>query len=380
MKPSPSSRRHPLFAHPSSVAVSLALLAAVLAGFPTAAKAHPASVQTFDRITYTEPQGFEPAPMGASNHVSFRRVDPASWILFSIYAGRVRSRHLGAEFKFDWNDLNNASGIAAPASVARKVAQGIDAREGGVYVPNVGYVDLVEVDVGDRVVAIIIECGSEDQFRSYQRIIGPFLDNLVVQSGPKYEPDATGAGAPPVSPPGANPTPATTREVDYVNDGFVWKGADGLEHVPALTTVASGSGFPATIPGVWQDDRQQFTLELAEDGTYASVWGAGNSSGTLLIRESGRWKADGTKLALSPQSASRYTRNYRDYHGGETAAVDCGGPRIYEVTTLVLEYRWNNALSRTDGIEIKGPPAPWYYTGGGNFSIVLRRTGDRRAK
>ena len=100
----------------------------------------------------------------------------------------------------------------------------------------------------------------------------------------------------------------------------------------------------------------------------------------MQIRESGHWRADATKLVLSPQSASRYTRNYRDYHGGETALVACGGPRTYDVTTLVLEYSWNNVTSRTDGIELTGPPAPWYYTGGGNFLIVLRRTGDRRAK
>ena len=380
MKTPHSDGRELRHKHAWNIAVSLALLTVTGTAFPTTALADAASVKTFDRITYTEPRGFEPAPMGASNHVSFRRVDATSWILFSVYGSRASSRHLAAEFKFDWNDLNAASGIAAPASIARKVGSEIEAREGGAFVPNVGYVDLVEVDVGGRVAPIIIECGSEDQFRSYQRIIDRLLDSLVVNPAPANEPVASRATASPVTTPAASPSPATTHEVEYVNDGFVWTGADGLEHVPALTTVASGAGFPASIPGIWQDDHRQFTLELAEDGTYASASGAGNSSGTLLVRESGHWRADGTRLVLNPQSASRYSRNYRDYHGGETVAVDCGGPRTYEVITLVLEYSRNNASFRTDGIELKGPPAPWYYTGSGNFSIVLRRTGEPRGK
>ena len=352
------------------MAVVLALMAGACAAFPTTAQAGPASVKTFDRITYTEPRGFEPAPMGASNHVSFRRVDRSSWILFSIYGSRAASRHLGAEFAFDWNDLNAASGIAAPASTPRKVGQEIDAREGGVFVPSVGYVDLVDVDVGGRVVAILIECGSEDQFRSYERIIGPFLDSLVVNQAPENQPVAHHPTAP----------SATTREVDYVNDGFVWTGADGLEHVPALTTVASGAGFPASIPGIWQDDRQQFTLELAADGTYASAYAAAAASGSVRTREAGRWKADGTRLVLSPESATLSSRSSSYDHHAETVNQECGGPRVYEVTTLVLEFSRNEGTFRTDGIELKGPPAPWYYSPSGNFSIALRRTGEPRAK
>jgi len=357
------------------VAVRLALMAGLGAAFATQSFGGPAAMKSFDRMTYVEPRGFEPAPLGSSNHVSFRRVDSASWILFSIYGSRPSSRGPAAEFRFDWNDLNAQSGVAAPASFARKVGLKIDAREGGAYVPNVGYVDLVDVDVGGRVVAIIIECGSEEQFRSYQQIIGPFLDSLAVAPAPGRGP---GPDSPPAGLPPGDASPETTSEVDYVEDGFVWKGADGLDHVPALTTIASGAGFPAAIPGVWQDDHQQYTLKLAADGSYASAFGAGNSSGTLRIREAGWWRADGTRLVLTPKSASRYTRNYRDYHGGETAPVECGGPRTYAVTTLVLDYTQRNVTARTDGLQLEGPVAPWYYSGSGNFSIVLRRTNGNR--
>jgi hypothetical protein len=324
-----------------------------------------ATVKTFDRVTYTYPAGFEPAPMGASDHVSFRRVDPSSWILFSIYKGRVVSRDFAGEFAFDWNDINTASGLAAPSFTARKVGSDVDAGEGGVFVPSVGYVDLVDVKAGGYVFPIIIECGSADQFRSYQPVIEALLASLEVKRGPKREPGTT---------------PATTRSVDYVNDGFVWTGADGLQHVPALTTVANGAGFPASIPGIWQNDRNEFTLELAADGTYASAYAGGTSSGSFRIREAGRWMADGTKLTLTPESAGRFSRNFSNHHGGEEDKVDAGGPRIYQVTTLVLEYPRNEMLYRIDGIELNGPPAPWYYSPDGIFSIDLRRAGARLAK
>jgi hypothetical protein len=143
--------------------------------------------------------------------------------------------------------------------------------------------------------------------------------------------------------------------------------------------VGAGAGFPASIPGIWQDDRQQFTLELAGDGTYASAYGGGSASGSFQVHESGRWKAEGTKLRLTPESARQFSRSRYDTHG-ETVKVEFGGPRVYDVTALVLEYSRDNQAYRVDGIELKGPPAPWFYTPSGNFSIVLRRTGERRAK
>jgi hypothetical protein len=90
--------------------------------------------------------------------------------------------------------------------------------------------------------------------------------------------------------------------------------------------------------------------------------------------------ADGTKFILTPESAGRFTRNFSNHHGGEEDKIDAGGPRVHQVTTLVLEYRRNDLSYRIDGIELHGPPVPWYYSPSGNFAIVLRRTGERRAK
>lgn len=333
--------------------------------FAATAPSGGASVKTFGRVTYNYPAGFEPAPMGASDHVSFRRVDATSWILFSIYQGRVVSHDFAGEFEFDWNDINAASGVGPPSFTARKVGLNIDACEGGVFVPSVGYVDLVDVEAGGYVFPIIIECGSVEQFQTYQPVIEALLASLEVKRGPKREPGTT---------------PATTRTVDYINDGFVWTGADGLQYVPALTTVASGAGFPASIPAIWQNDRNEFTLELAADGTYASAYAGGTSSGSFRIREAGHWLAVGTRLTLTPESASRDARNFSNHHGGEKDKVDAGGPRSYGVTTLVLEYSRNQVSYRTDGIELNGPPAPWYYSPDGILSIVLRRAGERLVK
>jgi hypothetical protein len=93
------------------------------------------------------------------------------------------------------------------------------------------------------------------------------------------------------------------------------------------------------------------------------------------------WKlAVGTRLTLTPESASRNARNFSKHHGGEKDTVDTGGPRSCGVMTLVLEYSRNQVSCRVDGIERSGPTAPWYYSPDGLLSIVLRRAGERLAK
>ena len=62
---------------------------------------------TFDITSWTMPTGFEILAVGR-DHINFRRVDPASWLLFGIYAGRASSGELGTEFTRDWNELNQA--------------------------------------------------------------------------------------------------------------------------------------------------------------------------------------------------------------------------------------------------------------------------------
>ena len=139
------------------------------------------------------------------------------------------------------------------------------------------------------------------------------------------------------------------------------------------------SGRPNCCSRRWQNDREQFTLELAHDGTYASAYAESAASGSVRKRETGHWTADGTKLTLRPESAGLSSIGRYNLHR-DTGKEDIGRPRTYAVAALVLEYTRNNLVYRVDGIELKGPRPPWYYTPSGNFAIVLRRTRQPSAK
>jgi hypothetical protein len=206
--------------------------------------------KTFDLVTYHYPDGFERAPMPGVDHVSFRRVDPRSWILISIYQSRVTSRDHSAEFAYDWNDINTASGIAAPASAPRKVGAQSHAREGGAFVPSVGYVDLVDIHAGGRVIPIIVECGSVDQFRSYEAIIETFLGGLIVNQTPT---SVTAEGPAPL---------VSTNRTSVNRDDLVGKWNIGSSKNVTYALLEGGEYFGATSH-FFADE-----YTLAADGTY----------------------------------------------------------------------------------------------------------------
>ena len=175
--------------------ILVASLAATLCTAPALAQDTTAA---FDITSWTMPTGFE-ILAGGRDHFNFRRVDPASWLLFGIYAGRASSGELRTEFTRDWSELNRASKAPAPGSVARRVGADIDAREGGVFIPTEGYVDLIDVDAGGKVVTIVIMTGSVEGMTTYRPTIDSLLASLVVKRSEKTAPSvASATPAPPL--------------------------------------------------------------------------------------------------------------------------------------------------------------------------------------
>lgn len=152
------------------------------------------TTKTFDAVTFTVPAGFEFTE--SSDHVNFRRIDAANWLMFGIYKGRAATGNLSAEFAADWNDLLHASGVAAPKPVVRKVGSGIDARQGGALT-SVGYQQLIDVDAGGSVVSIMIQSGNAEGFTTYRKTIAEVLASLVVKRTPQ---SASAANATPAAP------------------------------------------------------------------------------------------------------------------------------------------------------------------------------------
>jgi hypothetical protein len=193
---------------------------------------------TFDITSWTMPTGFVTLP-GGSDHFVFRRVDPANWLLFEVYAGRRSSDELQTAFTRDWNDVNRESKANAPGSVARKVGADIDAREGGVFIPKEGYVHLIDVDAGGKVVTIVIMTGNVKGMTTYRPTIDSLLASVVVKRGESTSPAvASGMPEPPAAP------------------------------VSSKTQVAA-----ADLVGVWDNGSSTgVTYEQLAGGKYAGAW------------------------------------------------------------------------------------------------------------
>jgi hypothetical protein len=161
------------------------------------AAATPAKMATFDITTYTIPEGFE-VLAGSTNHANFRRVDPGNWVLFGVYGSKASSGDLAKEFAADWSDLSGAPTVAAPAPRKRNVGAGLAAVEGGADCPGIGYVHLVDIDAGAKVVSIIVLSGSaEGLLKTYRKTIDAFLSSVAVKGATRGAPVA--GATPPVS-------------------------------------------------------------------------------------------------------------------------------------------------------------------------------------
>jgi hypothetical protein len=212
--------------------ILVASLAAALCTAPARAQD---TTATFDITSWTMPTGFE-ILAGGRDHFTFRRVDPANWLLFEFYTGRASSDELQTEFTRDWNDVNRESKATAPGSVARSVGVDIGAREGGVFIPTQGYVDLIEVDAGGKVVTIIIMTGSVKGMTTYRPTIDSLLASLVVKRSESTTPAV--ASATPEPPP------------------------------PSKTQITA-----ADLVGVWDNGSATgVTYEQLAGGKYAGAW------------------------------------------------------------------------------------------------------------
>ena len=152
------------------------------------------ATKSFDATTFTVPAGFE--YWENPDHVNFRRIDPANWLLFAVYQSRPANAAPAAEFKADWNDLLRASGVAAPAAVMRRVGAGVDAQTGSAMTPE-GYVQLIDINAGGRIISIMVESGNAEGLTTYRATIERFLASIVIKQG---SPAAQSTSAPTPAP------------------------------------------------------------------------------------------------------------------------------------------------------------------------------------
>jgi hypothetical protein len=257
-----------------------ASLAAALCTAPARAQDTTAA---FDITSWTMPTGFE-ILAGGRDHFNFRRVHPASWLLFGIYAGRESSGELRAEFTRDWNELNRASKATAPGSVARRVGADIDAREGGVFVPTQGYVHLIDVDAGGKVVAILIMTGDEKGMTTYRPTIDSLLASLVVNPSERTAPFVASATP---APPLPSKTRITTADLVGVWDNGSATGVT-YEQLAGGKYAGAWTHFYATEytlkPNGRYDARFWATRPLS-NWTFGGQWGL--EEGLFVLRASG---------------------------------------------------------------------------------------------
>jgi hypothetical protein len=255
----------------------LAVAIAAVAIIAPATQAAPAA-RTFDRVTYTAPDGFT-VDASAADHVLIQRVGAKSYCLIGIYNSSDASDDLDASFAAEWKDIVDRSvdPVDVPASQHATVA-GAPAAIGAAMTTTGGkpvLAMLTTIDAGARVVSILVLTPNEKDLAVYTPSITSLLNSLSVK---RVE-----AASPPASPDAASITvlggklsvtlaPRGMKLADLAGD---WKNDDGslTSYVSATTGAYAGFDSISTVTE-WSIDAKKGTVNTNFHGVTAGNGGA----------------------------------------------------------------------------------------------------------
>jgi hypothetical protein len=238
-----------------------AVLLAALVALPAAAA--PPARQTFDRVTYTPPEGWK-VDLSNPALAAISRATPKSYCLVAIYASTRASGDLAASCAAEWTAvaLRSIDPVAAPKPQEATIGNG-RALVGGAPATIKGAPTaaiLMVLDAGASVVSILILTSSTAAFEAYSGEVTAMLGSITVRR------DET--GAPPAAPatpaPGAGDTvklvvPPPTRQLTIADLVGEWRHEDRISttYVDRTTGAYAGSdnlamrtGWTITAKGV----------------------------------------------------------------------------------------------------------------------------------
>jgi hypothetical protein len=244
------------------------------------------ATKSFDATAFTVPPGFE--YWENPDHVNFRRIDPTNWLLFGVYQSRPAAGAAATEFAADWNDLLRASGVAAPMATPRRVGADCDALAGSAMTPE-GFVELIDVRAGGRIISVIVESGSADGFKTYHRTIEEVLASIAIKRGSTVTAPVSSA---------PKPEPAEASGLIHASDLVgVWNCGSTPSTTYAL--LASGEYVGATSHFF----ATEYTLQ--PDGTFTSRYAATNPP--IKFKSAGTWGIEAGLIVLrEPKGLKRY--------------------------------------------------------------------------
>jgi hypothetical protein len=145
--------------------------------------------RTFDRVTYTAPDGWKVEETNRG-FVSVSRAGSAHYCLIAIYEARPAGADLEASFAAAWDGvalLTLDSGVAAPTSTRGDVGGGRAAlgATAATIKGSPAAAILIVLDAGPSVVPILILSPTTETFAAYEADVKQLLASLVVQRAPK---------------------------------------------------------------------------------------------------------------------------------------------------------------------------------------------------
>lgn len=167
-------------------------IAAVVTGI--AAPAHAAGERTFDRVTYTAPEGWKVEETGRGL-VSISHQGADGYCLVAIYVSQPASGDLAASFSAEWKNvaLQSIDPMPEPTHTVGEVGNTRAALGGGEAtikgVPATAV--LVVLDAGASVVPIAILSSSTEAFAACNDAVKAMLAGLVVGPADTTPADAT---------------------------------------------------------------------------------------------------------------------------------------------------------------------------------------------
>ncbi len=185
-----------------------------------------AGPRTFDRLTYTAPEGWSVEETNRG-HVQLSRTGPDSYCLVAIYASTPATGDLAASFASEWQGvaLRTIDAVAAPAATLSDLGNtraAMGAAQSTIKgSPAVAI--LVVLDAGSQVVSVLIVTPSMEAFSAYEADVKGLLAGLAVTRA------ETGAPAPPPQEEGGRLViPPPTRPITVADLAGEWKHEDRI--------------------------------------------------------------------------------------------------------------------------------------------------------
>lgn len=238
-----------------------------------------ATAETLGAWTFTPPQGYKAET--AKGRRAYTKIDGQAFCLIGVYEPHAATNDLATDLEKEWSEVIEVQFAASEVIgyPARETKRRLMKHTVGAKLKSGDqefYGQLVVVRGGAMVGSVVIMAANANGITACHPAASTVLDSIVVTAAP------------------AAPAPAATMQASIVG-----------------TWSAASSATDPTTKMSYGSQKRQYVFK--QDGTYTfhlEAWGGHfQKPQWYIVEEAGAYKVDGTKLTVTPKSATGVTKD-----------------------------------------------------------------------